>query len=46
MSFPFSPRKGTPAARMPQLGAGIAKERAARLRAKGEAALAGASASA
>lgn len=33
--FPFSPRKGTPAARMPQLGRGIAKERANRLRAKG-----------
>jgi threonylcarbamoyladenosine tRNA methylthiotransferase MtaB len=37
--FPFSPRPGTPAARMPQLGRAIAKERAARLRAKGEAAL-------
>ena len=36
--FPFSPRKGTPAARMPQLGANLAKERGARLRAKGEAA--------
>jgi threonylcarbamoyladenosine tRNA methylthiotransferase MtaB len=36
--FPFSPRKGTPAARMPQLGAQIAKERGARLRAKGDAA--------
>jgi len=34
--FPFSPRKGTPAARMPQVGREIAKERAARLRAKGE----------
>jgi threonylcarbamoyladenosine tRNA methylthiotransferase MtaB len=34
--FPFSPRKGTPAARMPQLGAAIARERGARLRAKGE----------
>jgi threonylcarbamoyladenosine tRNA methylthiotransferase MtaB len=33
--FPFSPRKGTPAARMPQLGREIAKERAARLRTKG-----------
>ena len=33
--FPFSPRKGTPAARMPQLGREIAKERASRLRAKG-----------
>ena len=37
--FPFSPRKGTPAARMPQLPRALAKERAARLRAKGEAAL-------
>jgi threonylcarbamoyladenosine tRNA methylthiotransferase MtaB len=36
--FPFSPRKGTPAARMPQLGAHLARERGARLRAKGEAA--------
>jgi len=36
--FPFSPRNGTPAARMPQLGAHLAKERGARLRAKGEAA--------
>ena len=33
--FPFSPRNGTPAARMPQLGREIAKERASRLRAKG-----------
>jgi threonylcarbamoyladenosine tRNA methylthiotransferase MtaB len=33
--FPFSPRPGTPAARMPQLDRGIVKERAARLRAKG-----------
>ncbi|GAA0525884.1 threonylcarbamoyladenosine tRNA methylthiotransferase MtaB [Rhizomicrobium palustre] len=33
--FPFSARKGTPAARMPQLGREVAKERAARLRAKG-----------
>ncbi len=38
--FPFSPRKGTPAARMPQLPRAVAKERAARLRAKGEVALA------
>ncbi len=37
--FPFSPRAGTPAARMPQLGRGIAKERARRLREKGETAL-------
>jgi threonylcarbamoyladenosine tRNA methylthiotransferase MtaB len=34
--FPFSPRKGTPAARMPQLRRDIVKERAARLRARGE----------
>ena len=38
--FPFSARKGTPAARMPQLGRGLVKERAARLRAKGDRALA------
>jgi threonylcarbamoyladenosine tRNA methylthiotransferase MtaB len=37
--FPFSPRPGTPAARMPQLDRGIVKERARRLRAKGETAL-------
>jgi threonylcarbamoyladenosine tRNA methylthiotransferase MtaB len=36
--FPFSPRTGTPAARMPQLNRQIARERAARLRQKGEAA--------
>ncbi len=30
--FPFSPRKGTPAARMPQLDRPVVKERAARLR--------------
>ena len=35
--FPFSPRAGTPAARMPQQGRALARERAARLRAKGEA---------
>ena len=35
--FPFSPRPGTPAARMPQLGTALAKARGARLRAKGEA---------
>jgi threonylcarbamoyladenosine tRNA methylthiotransferase MtaB len=34
--FPFSPRPGTPAARMPQLDRALIKERAARLRAKGE----------
>lgn len=38
--FPFSPRPGTPAARMPQVARDIAKERAARLRRKGEDALA------
>jgi threonylcarbamoyladenosine tRNA methylthiotransferase MtaB len=38
--FPFSPRPGTPAARMPQVAREIAKERAERLRAAGEAALA------
>ena len=37
--FPFSPRPGTPAARMPQLDRGLIKERAARLRSPGEAAL-------
>jgi threonylcarbamoyladenosine tRNA methylthiotransferase MtaB len=37
--FPFSARPGTPAARMPQLDRGIVKERARRLREKGEAAL-------
>ncbi|UKK83514.1 MiaB/RimO family radical SAM methylthiotransferase [Sphingopyxis sp. BSN-002] len=30
--FPYSPRAGTPAARMPQVGRGIARERAAKLR--------------
>ena len=38
--FPFSARPGTPAARMPQLDRGVVKERARRLRKKGEAALA------
>ncbi|MDR3466499.1 MAG: radical SAM protein, partial [Xanthobacteraceae bacterium] len=37
--FPFSPRPGTPAARMPQLAAATIRERARRLRAEGEAAL-------
>jgi threonylcarbamoyladenosine tRNA methylthiotransferase MtaB len=37
--FPFSPRPGTPAARMPQLDRAVIKERAQRLRAKGDAAL-------
>ena len=36
--FGFSPREGTPAARMPQLPRPLVKERAARLRVKGEAA--------
>jgi threonylcarbamoyladenosine tRNA methylthiotransferase MtaB len=36
--FRFSPRPGTPAARMPQVAKHVAKERAARLRAKGDAA--------
>ena len=34
--FPFSPRPGTPAARMPQLDKTLIKERAQRLRQKGE----------
>jgi threonylcarbamoyladenosine tRNA methylthiotransferase MtaB len=34
--FPFSPRPGTPAARMPQLARSIVKDRAARLRAVGQ----------
>lgn len=38
--FPFSPRQGTPAARMPQLSRNLVKERAASLRAKGASALA------
>jgi threonylcarbamoyladenosine tRNA methylthiotransferase MtaB len=38
--FPFSPRKGTPAARMPQLQREVVKERAGRLRLKGGAQLA------
>ncbi|HEU4660389.1 MAG TPA: tRNA (N(6)-L-threonylcarbamoyladenosine(37)-C(2))-methylthiotransferase MtaB [Pseudolabrys sp.] len=37
--FPFSPRPGTPAARMPQVERGLVKDRARRLREKGEAAL-------
>ncbi len=37
--FPFSPRPGTPAERMPQLEKAIIKERAALLRAKGQARL-------
>jgi threonylcarbamoyladenosine tRNA methylthiotransferase MtaB len=38
--FPYSPRPQTPAAKMPQLPRAIVGERAARLRRKGEAALA------
>lgn len=37
--FPFSAREGTPAAKMPQMGREIAKDRARRLREKGENAL-------
>jgi threonylcarbamoyladenosine tRNA methylthiotransferase MtaB len=37
--FPYSPRPGTPAARMPQVAGREIRERAARLRAAGEAAL-------
>jgi threonylcarbamoyladenosine tRNA methylthiotransferase MtaB len=37
--FPYSPRPGTPAARMPQVAGSTIKERAKRLRATGEAAL-------
>jgi len=39
--FPYSPRPGTPAARMPQLNGAAIKARAARLREKGKAAVAG-----
>lgn len=38
-AFPYSPRPGTPAARMPQLDRAIVKTRGARLRAAGQAAL-------
>jgi threonylcarbamoyladenosine tRNA methylthiotransferase MtaB len=38
--FPYSPRPGTPAARMPAVSEPVVKERAARLRAAGETALA------
>src|SRR5262249_8505079 len=38
--FPFSPRPGPPAARMPQVARPVVKERARRLREKGAAALA------
>lgn len=37
--FPFSPRPGTPAARMPMLAKEVIKDRAKRLREKGDAAL-------
>ena len=37
--FPYSPRPGTPAARMPQLNGDVIRERARRLRAAGEVAL-------
>jgi threonylcarbamoyladenosine tRNA methylthiotransferase MtaB len=37
--FPYSPRPGTPAARMPQVHGEVIKDRARRLRATGEAAL-------
>jgi threonylcarbamoyladenosine tRNA methylthiotransferase MtaB len=37
--FPFSPRPGTPAVRMPQVEREVIKDRARRLREKGEAAL-------
>jgi threonylcarbamoyladenosine tRNA methylthiotransferase MtaB len=37
--FPYSPRPGTPAAKMPQVHGGEIRERAKRLRATGEAAL-------
>jgi threonylcarbamoyladenosine tRNA methylthiotransferase MtaB len=37
--FPYSPRPGTPAARMPQVNGNAIKDRARRLRATGEAAL-------
>ena len=38
--FPYSPRPGTPAARMPRLAGDVVRERAVRLRRKGEAVLA------
>ncbi|MEY2957314.1 MAG: tRNA ((6)-L-threonylcarbamoyladenosine(37)-C(2))-methylthiotransferase MtaB, partial [Pseudomonadota bacterium] len=39
-AFPYSPRRGTPAARMPQVPPAEVRARAERLRAAGEAALA------
>jgi threonylcarbamoyladenosine tRNA methylthiotransferase MtaB len=38
-AFPYSPRPGTPAARMPQVASGLIKERARRLREAGNRAL-------
>jgi len=38
-AFPFSPRPGTPAARMPQIERGVVKARAERLRAAGSEAM-------
>ena len=38
--FPYSPRNGTPAARMPQVGGAAIRDRAARLREAGDAAVA------
>jgi threonylcarbamoyladenosine tRNA methylthiotransferase MtaB len=38
-AFPYSPRPGSPAARMPQVNRALIKQRAARLRAAGDAAL-------
>lgn len=38
-AFPFSPREGTPAARMPQVDRAVVKQRAAKLREVGAAAL-------
>jgi threonylcarbamoyladenosine tRNA methylthiotransferase MtaB len=38
--FPYSPRKGTPAARMPQVEGGLIRARAARLRDAGDSAVA------
>ncbi|MGC2024866.1 tRNA (N(6)-L-threonylcarbamoyladenosine(37)-C(2))-methylthiotransferase MtaB [Bradyrhizobium sp.] len=38
--FPYSPRPGTPASRMPQVEGGLIRDRGRRLRAAGEAALA------
>jgi threonylcarbamoyladenosine tRNA methylthiotransferase MtaB len=38
-AFPYSPRPGTPAARMPQVAVGTIKDRARRLREAGEVAL-------